>query len=298
MEFEQPVTLPNLPGMFFRSLFTVARKDQTEVEAQTLRAEFTAPAFSVTQLTRYHQAFDGFVSEVPLTLMYCLAQRVHLAQMLGEEFPWPAPGLVHVSNQLEQHQPVLAAEGFHIKASIELPKRGPKVSPRRLRPKFVVEFWQQDEHVVTCVSEYQVMPKQNERPRKARETKTAETPCEPWQKVNLWRLGNKVARDYARLSGDFNPIHLHPFLSRWFGFDQPIIHGMYMSARALAEIERHAQRSVSNIDVTFKRPVPLPAQVTLWQQLGDGEDSGLYQICGTNDQLQRLEGQFRFTHKA
>src|SRR5690606_39472305 len=91
MGFEQPVTLPNLPGMFFRSLFTVARNDQAEAGVQTLRAEFTAPAFSVTQLTRYQQAFDGFVSEVPLTLMYCLAQRVHLAQMLGEEFPWPAP---------------------------------------------------------------------------------------------------------------------------------------------------------------------------------------------------------------
>lgn len=291
MGFEQPVTLPNLPGMFFRSLFTVARNDQAEAEAQTLRAEFTAPAFSVTQLTRYQQAFDGFVSEVPLTLMYCLAQRVHLAQMLGEEFPWPAPGLVHVSNSLEQHHTIQPSEGFHIKAVIKLPARGPNVSPRRLRPKFTVEFWQQGQHVVTCVSEYQVMPKQSERPRKSRERKIVDAPCDSWQKINVWSLGCKVARDYARLSGDFNPIHLHPLLSRWFGFEQPIIHGMYMSARALAEIERHAQRPVHKLDVTFKRPVPLPAQVTLWHQLHE-DGSGSYQICGTTDYLQRLEGTF------
>ncbi|RZQ55505.1 acyl dehydratase [Pseudidiomarina tainanensis] len=294
MQVEQPVTLPNLPGMFFRSLFTVARNDQEEAEPQTLDAEFTAPAFSATQLKRYHEAFNGFVSEVPLTLIYCLAQRVHLAQMLGEHFPWPAPGLVHVSNSIEQHETIVADEGFLLKASIQLPARGPKVSARRLRPLFQVEFWQNDKHVATCVSEYQVMPKQTDKPRRSKENKIAEPPSDDWQRIDTWKLAGKVARDYARLSGDFNPIHLHPLLSRWFGFDQPIIHGMYMSGRAQAEVERAAKRPVTKIDVAFKRPVPLPAKVSLWQQLDDNNDGGQYQVCGAEDHLQRLEGRFIF----
>src|SRR5690554_5105561 len=203
MGFEQPVTLPNLPGMFFRSLFTVARNDQAEAGVQTLRAEFTAPAFSVTQLTRYQQAFDGFVSEVPLTLMYCLAQRVHLAQMLGEQFPWPAPGLVHVSNALEQHQAVATNTDFIIKASIAIPARGPKVSPRRLRPLFTVEFWQDEQLVVTCTSEYQVMPKSSAK-APSRDKKVAEAPSKPWQALSEWQLNEASGRQYARLSGDFN----------------------------------------------------------------------------------------------
>ncbi|RWU09195.1 acyl dehydratase [Pseudidiomarina gelatinasegens] len=298
MHVEQPVNLPNLPGMLFRSLFTVARNEQEPADANVLDAEFSAPAFTPDQLKRYHEAFGGFVSEVPITLIYCLAQRVHLAQMLGEHFPWPAPGLVHVSNRVERHQPIAADIDFILKASIKIPARGPKVSARRLRPLFTVEFWQDDERVATCVSEYQVMPKQPEGPRKPREQKIAEAPGSEWLRVNSWHIEAKIARDYARLSGDFNPIHLHPLLSRWFGFDQPIIHGMYMSARAQAEIERAAGRPIDRIDVNFKRPVPLPAKIVLWQkpETGEGTSGGNYQICGAEDHLQRLEGSFSFAN--
>ncbi|RUO63563.1 MaoC family dehydratase [Pseudidiomarina insulisalsae] len=287
---EHSVPLPKLPGMFFRSLFTVARNDQAEAAACELRDEFTAPGLTQTQVARYKNAFDGFVSEVPLTLMYCLAQRVHLAQMLGDEFPWPAPGLVHVRNELEQHAPIQLEQRFHIKASIQLPARGPKVSPRRLRPLFTVEFYQDEDKVVTCTSEYQVMPKSSGKATTSREKKQGQAPANDWQEIGQWSLTTASGRDYARLSGDFNPIHLHPLLSRWFGFEQPIIHGMYMAGRAQAEIESRYQRPVARIDVTFKRPVPLPATIGLWQQ-GD-EHCGSYQVCGAEDFLQRLEGSY------
>lgn len=289
MHVDTPITLPNLPGMFVRSLFTVARKDQEAAEANVLNAEFSAPAFPAELVQRYHDAFGGFISPLPLTLIYCLAQRVHLAQMLGEHFPWPAPGLVHVSNRIEQIQPLDPNEGFHLKASIQVPARGPKVSPRRLRPVFTVEFWQSEQHVATCISEYQVMPKQPERSRKPKEAKIVDAPAGDWQCMNSWQLDAQTSRSYARLSGDFNPIHLHPLLSRWFGFEQPIIHGMYMSARAQAEIERSMKKPITAIDVTFKRPVPLPANVSLWHCQTD-ENTGKYQVCGAEDNLQRLEG--------
>ncbi|WP_157980783.1 MaoC/PaaZ C-terminal domain-containing protein [Pseudidiomarina salinarum] len=297
MQMEPPSHLPNLPGMFFRSLFTVARNDQQTAAASELKGTYQAPAFNREQLKRYHQAFGGFVSSVPLTLMYCLAQRAHLAQMLDERFPWPAPGLVHVSNSLEQHAPVTADIDFVMQASIQLPERGPTVSARRLRPVFVVEFWQDGTHVATCISEYQVRPKQAARTPKPREKKSAVPPGESWQAVKSWSLDATTSRQYARLSGDFNPIHLHPLLSRWFGFEQPIIHGMYMAARAHAEIERQTGQAIRKIDVAFKRPVALPAKITLWQQPAQSELAGNYQICGADDDLQRLEGRFEL-HEA
>lgn len=297
---EHAAPLPKLPGMFFRSLFTVARNDQAEAAATTLQDTFAAPALTPTQVARYKEAFPGFVSDVPLTLMYCLAQRVHLAQMLGDDFPWPAPGLVHVSNELEQHAPIELNKAFHIKASIQLPARGPKVSPRRLRPLFTVIFLQDDKPIVTCKSEYQVMPKNSAKPAKPREKKQAQAPSGDWHLVGEWQLDATSGRTYARLSGDFNPIHLHPLLSRWFGFDKPIIHGMYMAGRAQAEIEKKHGQAVQRIDVTFKRPVPLPATITLWEQSDNAEldadldtkISGKYQVCGAEDLLQRLEGSY------
>lgn len=289
---ENAAQLPKLPGMFFRSLFTVARNDQAEAAATTLQDTFSAPALTAAQVARYKDAFPGFVSDVPLTLMYCLAQRVHLAQMLGDDFPWPAPGLVHVSNELEQHAPIELNKAFHIQATIELPARGPKVSPRRLRPLFKVVFLQNETPVVTCRSEYQVMPKNTAKPAKVREKKQGQRPNEEWHAISEWQLDTTSGRSYARLSGDFNPIHLHPLLSRWFGFDKPIIHGMYMAGRAQAEIEKKHGKAVQRIDVTFKRPVPLPATITLWEQSENGATDGKYQICGAEDLLQRLEGSY------
>ncbi len=295
MQMEQPNNLPNLPGMFFRSLFTVARKDEAVEAASEIAGVYRAVAFSEEQLQRYHQAFGGFISEVPLTLVYCLAQRVHLAQMLSEDFPWPAPGLVHVSNSIEQHLPVNVSQGFVMQATVKLPARGPKVSPRRLRPVFKVEFWQDDQLIITCTSQYQVMPKQNGKPTKKREKKVTAQPGEDWQAIDTWHLDAASGRQYARLSGDFNPIHLHPLVSRWFGFNKPIIHGMYMAGRAQAEIERAAGKAIKRIDVTFKRPVPLPASISLWQKMDtENLEQGYYQVCGNTDNLQRLEGRFQF----
>lgn len=289
---EHAAQLPKLPGMFFRSLFTVARNDQAEAAATTLHDTFSAPALTPSQVARYKEAFPGFVSDVPLTLMYCLAQRVHLAQMLGDEFPWPAPGLVHVSNELEQHADIQLNKAFHIQAKINLPARGPKVSPRRLRPLFTVVFLQDGEPVVTCKSEYQVMPKGAAKSGKPREQKQGQRPSEEWQTIGEWRLDGTSGRNYARLSGDFNPIHLHPLLSRWFGFEKPIIHGMYMAGRAQAEIEKKHGKPVQRIDVTFKRPVPLPATISLWEKSKAADADGQYQICGAEDLLQRLEGSY------
>ncbi|MGQ4277147.1 MaoC/PaaZ C-terminal domain-containing protein [Pseudidiomarina sp. E22-M8] len=292
-----PSELPKLPGMLFRSLFTVARNDPAAATATQVCNEFNAPALSQAQVGRYKDAFNGFVSDVPLTIMYCLAQRVHLAQMLDEAFPWPAPGLVHVSNELELHAPIELGEEFFIRANIDLPARGPAVSPRRLRPVFNVEFWQKNTKVVTCVSQYQVMPKQGQKSQKPREKKVATALGEDWQQLTHWQLDTTAGRTYARLSGDFNPIHLHPLLSRWFGFEKPIIHGMYMAGRAQAELERAYQKPVQRIDVSFKRPVPLPADIALWQKPSADDNNGLYQICGAADHLQRLEGSFTLQSK-
>ncbi|MDQ2070741.1 MaoC/PaaZ C-terminal domain-containing protein [Natronospira bacteriovora] len=47
-----------------------------------------------------------------------------------------------------------------------------------------------------------------------------------------------LGRSYARVSGDWNPIHLSSMSARLFGFQCPIVHGMWTLARALGEIER------------------------------------------------------------
>ena len=287
-----PQKLAPMPTMLFRSLFTLQRSDESEADSETLEKHYSIPAPADKQLEKYHDAFDGFVSDVPLAMLYCIAQRAHLAQMLDDSFPWPAPGLVHVSNKLERHAVIQTDQSFQLVSKVKVPKRGPDVSPRRLRPQFTVEFWQEGEKVATCTSVYQVMKSDN---AKAQTKKTTPKPFEPdegWDNLAHWQLGSGMGRRYARISGDFNPIHLHPLVSRWFGFEKPIIHGMYMMARAQAELERKQSKALTYIDVTFKRPVILPARVQLW--VNCEEDKTKYEVRSSDHTSLKLEGSVRF----
>ena len=283
----QAQRLPAMPGMLAKSLLTLNRVDDTAADKSELHDKFAIEAVSAKQRQGFHDIFGGFNSDVPLSLFYCMAQRTHLAQMLDQRFPWPAPGLVHVNNSLEQHATIDATQGFSIDAHVGIPARGPDVSPRRLRPQFTVKFYQDDNLVVTCKSTYQVMKGQAPERSGKKATKVFE-PAEGWVNHCHWQLGSGMGRRYARISGDFNPIHLHTLTSRWFGCKKPIIHGMYMMARAQAEIEKVSGKSAQRIDVTFKRPVVLPARVQLWLNKEAGQHR--YEVRSADHSQVQLDG--------
>ena len=85
-----------------------------------------------------------------------------------------------------------------------------------------------------------------------------------------WRLRGDLGRRYGSVSGDLNPIHVHPLSARLFGFPSAIAHGMWTKARCLAALEPLPAAFV--IDVRFRRPILLPATVRFGSaEEGDGD---------------------------
>lgn len=84
-----------------------------------------------------------------------------------------------------------------------------------------------------------------------------------------------TAWKYAKLSGDFNPIHLHPFLAKKFGLRNALIHGMFNAHYSLSEIKKLDFETVSTIDIQFNKPCFLPSQVFL-RQYGEKREYGLF----------------------
>ena len=68
-----------------------------------------------------------------------------------------------------------------------------------------------------------------------------------------------------RVSGDHNPIHLHGWTAKPFGFPRAIAHGMWTKARCLAALRLP---DAFTAEVRFKQPILLPAKVTF----GEAED--------------------------
>jgi acyl dehydratase len=83
------------------------------------------------------------------------------------------------------------------------------------------------------------------------------TPPEP---TAIWHVPDDIGRRYGDISGDRNPIHLYKLTAKMFGFPRAIAHGMWTKAHCLAAFEGRLPPAYT-IDVAFKLPVLLPAQV-------------------------------------
>ncbi|KFG74405.1 MaoC/PaaZ C-terminal domain-containing protein [Streptomyces mutabilis] len=97
-----------------------------------------------------------------------------------------------------------------------------------------------------------------------------------------WRLAGDVGRRYGAASGDRNPIHLHPFTARLFGFPRAIAHGMWTVARCLAE---HGTPDAAVVRADFRAPVLLPGTVVY------GAGDGRFELRGGDGRRQHLCGE-------
>ena len=77
-------------------------------------------------------------------------------------------------------------------------------------------------------------------------------------------------RSFAKLSGDYNPIHLDPAVSRRVGDGRPIVHGVHLLLRALEIHFAHSKvpRRV-RLSVTFLRPAFLKETIRV-ESTADG----------------------------
>ncbi|NWE91395.1 acyl dehydratase, partial [Pseudomonas reactans] len=81
--------------------------------------------------------------------------------------------------------------------------------------------------------------------------------------LTRWKAPADIGRRYARVSGDYNPIHLSALTAKLFGFPQAIAHGLWNKAHTLAALGEHLPTANIEICVEFKKPVRLPGEVTL-----------------------------------
>lgn len=73
-------------------------------------------------------------------------------------------------------------------------------------------------------------------------------------------IAERTGWHYAKISGDFNPIHLTARTASMFGFKQAVAHGMWSLGRCLGSAAAHLPAGKVQIDTQFKLPVYLPSQ--------------------------------------
>jgi hypothetical protein len=258
-----------------RALFKRARRSHGQ---RTPRTDYLLDAIDGDGLRRYRQAL-GFRDEgIPLTYWYVLAQRAHVATMLDDAFPFRLPGVVHTANALQVHGGARRDAPLRLATSVHI---APPAENGAVYAALETLGRQDGADVFSCSSTYLLVRGQRGplgQPRAA-----AELPA-----LASWRLGRTSGRDYARVSGDWNPIHLWAWSARLMGMRRPIIHGMHTLARACAELELASGGRVMALDARFKAPAPLGSELVL------GADLGARQFSVGAAGRPVAEGSFRF----
>jgi acyl dehydratase len=200
-----------------------------------------------THLARYaHVCGFTLRDELPPTYPHVLAFGLHMD--LLARAPFSAVGVVHIANRIVQHRPIRLGETLSLLASV----RGFEPHRRGRTFDFVTEARVGDELVWEGFAT-------NLKRGEGDEDAPRPEPFEDPPVTAHWRLPDDLGRRYAGVSGDHNPIHLHAWSAKPFGFPRAIAHGMWTKARCLAALRLPDRFEV---DVRFKKPILLPATVT------------------------------------
>jgi hypothetical protein len=88
------------------------------------------------------------------------------------------------------------------------------------------------------------------------------------RELNFWKLSASAGLEFAKLTGDFNPIHWVPSYARASGFRNVILHGFATGAYAMEGLFRGMfsgdVNALSAVELRFTSPLVLPAKVGLY----------------------------------
>jgi acyl dehydratase len=215
-------------------------------------------------LTAYQKVCGFRVSDrLPATYPHMVAFPLSMDLMTRLSFPFGVIGLVHVANEVRVLRPMTAAEPFDLTVRTV----GLRDHERGRQFDVVAEATVAGEPVWHSTSTY--LHREGGGGGGGSSSKR-DTPAAPGEGTAIWKVPGDIGRRYAAVSGDANPIHLHPLSARLFGFPGAIAHGMWVKARCLAALSGHLPESYT-VDVRFKLPMVIPARAAFrsWPE-GDG----------------------------
>jgi acyl dehydratase len=233
----------------------VRRRRPSVVSGRTVTLSSTV---DVSHLAAYDRVC-GFAlrDTLPPTYPHVLAFPLTMKLMTAADFPFPLIGLVHLANRITVLAPIptTARLSFAVHASdLRSHERGRQLDVVAVGTVDGEEVWR-------GVSTY--LHRTSSSPAAAR------SPVPPPPASSVWKVPSRVGSDYARVSGDHNPIHTSRIGARLLGFRRPIAHGMWSKARCLAALESRLPDAYT-VEVAFKRPIFLPGAVAFSTTAGEG----------------------------
>ena len=220
---------------------------------------------------------------LPLTFPHVVGGALQLWLMSRPGFPLPMLGLVHLSNRCEQRRAIERDEPLDYMVRFGDSRN----TDRGFEFDMITTCTDRSGRVVwEGLSTYlRRSSKSSSGPKKAPE------PLPQYRDRQTVIAHAGIGRAYARVSGDYNPIHLSALSARLFGFPRAIAHGMWTAAQCVALMQSSSDRVPAVLEARFRKPILLPAAVELRHETTAKQ--GKFIVAGRKEEL-HCEGSVRW----
>ncbi len=270
---------PNIFGLLSKA--ALPKKSVKRPQIPVISVDLTGVQTDRQRLKQYSRVC-GFESQahLPATFPHIMAFPLHMALLTDSRFPLPLLGLVHLRNSITQYRPLNINEVFDIACSLSEGRSKPVGIEFDIITQVTVAGRVVWEEVST------ILHRSGKTKAKGKKTHAA---LPSYLNNESWKLASQLGRQYAKVSGDYNLIHLYGWSAKLFGFHHPIIHGMWTKTRCIAALTHELGERPFTVNVDFKLPVFLPGTVQFnWQQ--DNQQIN-FQLLDKNLKKPHLKGQ-------
>ena len=254
---------------------------QADVGLPDLQAHWHGARVNADELKNYFATLEiKPTEELPVSYPHVMAGTLHMNILTHKLFPIRLLGALHLKNRIVQYRPIASTEVV----DIDVKTGDDRLTDHGVEFDLVTDVTVQGKRVWQETSIYLVRGnfggKEHPSPTQSFELESltdAET-------LKTWHIPKHRGRAYAKISGDYNPIHLSPWLAKLFGFERDIAHGFGVMAQAIDFSNALADLndgSAVQVDAVFKGPIFLGSDVTIRHNMEQHPDRyDLY--CGDN----------------
>lgn len=271
---------PSLVPLLARgALLSPFKRPRPDAPVPATRLVLPGARIDLAHLAAYERVcgFPTGADALPVTYPHVLAFPLAMRILAGRAFPLPLLGLVHTSIEITAHRECPADAEYELAVLVE------RLAPHRRGTEATVLTEARVRGALAWESRSTYLARHSprdpgkdgepgreqgrghhgdRRPDPTRDHRRGPDPrrdSEPLPALAEWHLAPDVGRRYGAVSGDRNPIHLHPLTARLLGFPRAIAHGMWTVARCLAE---YGPGETARVRAEFRAPVLLPGTVT------------------------------------
>lgn len=198
---------PALPALYLRAALR-RRVTGRSLPERGVRCQITVDP---KHLARYRQ-ICGFVDDhrLPAPYPHILAFALQMQLLTDQRFPFPLLGLVHLENHIRVLRPLGGLGPFTLSVQVQDLQPHDKGATFSLITQLHDQLgllWEGDSRILCRALRLDGAPAE-----RAAETTLTQTT------LAHWRAPADIGRRYARIAGDYNPIHLFAATAKLFGF--------------------------------------------------------------------------------